>query len=92
MRRTELFLETKGAKLHVLCMEPDDKTEAVLQIVHGMQEYIGRYEDFAHFLCDNHIAVVGHDHPGHGLTSTKEDLGYFGEQNGMELVLSLIHI
>ena len=40
--------------------------KAVLQISHGMQEYIGRYRAFAEFLTDRGILVAGHDHLGHG--------------------------
>ena len=88
MKKTEQFLTVGDEKLHILCMEPEGEIRAVLQIVHGMQEYVGRYEDFASFLCGHQIAVVGHDHLGHGLTSPKEDRGYFGDEGGMEKVLS----
>ena len=40
--------------------------KAILQIIHGMAEYIERYDEFAQFLNDNNILVVGHDHLGHG--------------------------
>ena len=38
----------------------------VVQLVHGMAEHIGRYDEFARFLAAAGYAVVGHDHVGHG--------------------------
>ncbi|MBQ8975551.1 MAG: alpha/beta fold hydrolase [Oscillospiraceae bacterium] len=53
----------------------------MLQIVHGMVEHIARYEGFAQAMCARGIAVVGHDHLGHGLTAASdEDLGYICEK------------
>ena len=47
----------------------DGKVRAVLQICHGMQEYIERYQELAEFLTARGFAVVGHDHIGHGKTA-----------------------
>ena len=56
---------------------------AVLQISHGMVEYINRYDEFAAFLAKQGYAVVGNDHLGHG-KSVQDDswLGYFAEKEG----------
>ena len=62
---------------------PPKKARASLQIVHGMSEFIERYEDFADFLCSNGIAVFGCDHIGHGNSVKKsEDKGYFFTAKG----------
>lgn len=53
------------------------EVRAVLQLCHGMCEYILRYEDFAAYLCDRGIAFAGNDHLGHGETAANADeLGY----------------
>ncbi len=44
----------------------DGRVIAVLQIVHGMVEYIERYTPFAEYLTTQGFAVFGHDHIGHG--------------------------
>ena len=41
--------------------------KGILQIIHGMQEHMERYDEFASFMCDNGFIVVGNDHLGHGL-------------------------
>ncbi len=59
--------------IHAVKWLPDDgNINAVLQITHGMVEYIERYEGFATFLASKNIAVIGHDHIGHG-SSVKSD-------------------
>ena len=77
-----------GAQLNVLVCLPEGRPRAVLQMTHGMVEYIGRYEELARFLAGQGIAAVGHDHLGHcGTAATKEDYGYFGRPDGNRLLL-----
>ncbi len=64
----------------------------VLQISHGMCEYIRRYEEFATFLTSGGIAVCGNDHLGHGASVQNEkDLGYYYNKDGRMDVLSDMH-
>ena len=53
--------------IHAIRWDPDDKPEKIIQIAHGMQEYIDRYDEFADFMVDRGIMVVGNDHLGHGM-------------------------
>lgn len=57
--------------------------KAVVQISHGMCEYLARYEDFISFLCGRGFIVCGNDHIGHGASvNTPDELGFFAENNG----------
>ena len=58
------FLSSDGrTMIHGVRWIPDSgKYEAVFQIVHGMVEYIERYEAFAEYLTEQGFLVVGHDH------------------------------
>ncbi len=58
---------------------PKGNPHAVLQISHGMCEYIERYEKegFVSALCNKGIVVCGNDHLGHGPTVPDDKLGYF---------------
>ncbi len=59
--------DDRQTKIHAVRWEPDDKNvKAVLVLVHGMQEHIERYDEFARFLTERSFAVFGHDHIGHG--------------------------
>lgn len=61
-------------------VKEDCEIIGVFQIMHGMQEYCERYDEFARFLAEKGFLVVAADHLGHGRTAaSKEDLGYFGE-------------
>ena len=56
---------------------------AVLQLVHGIAEHIGRYDHFARFMSDHGYLVCGEDHLGHGNTpENAEDLGYTADKDG----------
>ena len=70
-------------KIHAIKWIPDvEKPVCILQIVHGMAEYIDRYDEFAHFLAERGILVVGDDHLGHGKTVKPGELfGYFCKED-----------
>ena len=56
-----------------------------LQIIHGMAEYIERYDAFARFLAENGVLVYGMDLAGHGKSIREgEPYGYFGEKDGWD--------
>lgn len=75
-------------KLHVVIWEPNIQVIGVVQISHGMVEYIKRYDEFARYLNQYGILVVGNDHLGHGETAkTDDDWGYFCSDNMSETVV-----
>ena len=66
---------------------PDDKPVAILQIAHGMVEFIDRYDRFAEYLSSKGFLIVGNDHIGHGgSVNSQEDWGYFGEDGNRHLL------
>ncbi|MEG1731213.1 MAG: alpha/beta hydrolase [Oscillospiraceae bacterium] len=67
---------------------PDGAPIGVVQICHGVAEHITRYDEFAKFLASKGFVVAGNDHLGHGKSISKpENIGYFGEHGGWELVV-----
>ena len=79
-------------KLHGVTWEPEGKVRAVVQIVHGMIEYIERYDGFASYLAERGYFVIGHDHLGHGESAaSQDDWGFFEEENGNRVLLEDIH-
>lgn len=77
------FLSKNGkTQIHAIRWVPDSaEYKAVLQITHGMIEYIDRYDAFASYLASLGCLVVGHDHLGHGASiETEADWGYFADQ------------
>lgn len=55
-------------KIHAIEWVPDQEPIAVLQIAHGITEYIDRYDAFAKFLVSKGFVVIGNDHIGHGMS------------------------
>ena len=60
---------------------PDTEPRGILQISHGMCEYMGRYDRFMGWMANRGYIVAGHDHLGHGNSSEERDYGYFGKQD-----------
>ena len=94
MRKVEFTFRSSDqqVQIHAVKWEPEGKPRAILQIAHGMAEYIERYDSFAKLMAACGILVVGNDHLGHGdsLTSSQE-LGYFTEKDGDLCVMRDIH-
>lgn len=67
---------------------PDVPVRAVLQLSHGMCEYVTRYRDMAAFYAAHGIALAGNDHLGHGSTARPEDRGHYGEPEGRRFLRS----
>lgn len=59
-----------------------EKPKAIIQLVHGMSEWVGRYDYFANKLVEEGYLVYGNDHYGHGESSeNNEKLGYLTGEN-----------
>ncbi|NHN57273.1 alpha/beta hydrolase [Calidifontibacter sp. DB0510] len=76
-----------GTPLHVYRWLPDGEPVAVVQIAHGMAEHAGRYARFAQALTDAGYAVYAEDHRGHGRTAAPDEVGYFADRDGFDLVV-----
>lgn len=63
----------------------------VVQLVHGMSEYVGRYERFARFLAGEGFIVCGEDHIGHG--HSVEDPQQLGclPPDGADVLIADVH-
>jgi alpha-beta hydrolase superfamily lysophospholipase len=95
MQKKEFTIESRdGKKTPVHCVEyiPEGDPVCILQIAHGMAEYIGRYAPFMEWLCGQGFLVIGEDMLGHGGTAaTKEDLGFFCDTDPATVVVRDIH-
>lgn len=89
MKKDFYYLSRDGkTQIHAIEWIPESEVRGILQICHGMVEYIERYEEFASYMCEHGYCVVGHDHLGHGKSiNTEADYGYFPEQDGNRFVI-----
>lgn len=77
----EFYLPSNGAgRIHCALWSPETAPRAVVQIIHGIAEHIGRYDHFANFLTERGFAVCADDHMGHGLSV--EEGGTYGYFHG----------
>ncbi len=61
---------------------PEGDIRGIFHLVHGMTEYIGRYDSFFSVLASNGYLCVGFDNLGHGHTAKSDDLGFIASKNG----------
>lgn len=82
-----------SSKIHASKWLPQGKIVAILQIVHGMAEYIDRYAEVANFFSEQGILVVGEDHLGHGKNITEHHAikGYFCKQDPATVLVRDVH-
>ena len=61
---------------------------AIIQLSHGMCEYVERYDAWARRFVAEGFAFCGSDHLGHGNTAPDEEaLGYTAKRNGAEYLV-----
>ena len=92
--KSEFYFPSKdgNTEIHTIEWKPEGEVKAVLQMCHGMVEYIDRYDEFAQYLCGQGFYVVGNDHLGHGKSiQSKTEYGFFHEKYGNACVLADIH-
>lgn len=94
MRKEEIVFDSRDgvSKIHAIRWIPEGEVKAVLQIIHGMAEYIERYEHVAEWFTERGILVTGDDHLGHGASVSDGGVyGYFCEQDPATVVVRDVH-
>ena len=95
MKKEEFYFDSRDGmhKVHAVRYTPDSgEVRCVVQLIHGMSEYVERYEEFAEFLTEKGFAVTGDDHLGHGKTVPEGGTyGYFCEQDPATVVVRDVH-
>jgi len=96
VRRETIWCDSSDRKsrLHGYIWWPEDGVtpRAAVQLVHGMAEYIGRYDDFARYLNTKGFVVFGHDHIGHGQSvASKEEWGDLPVEGGKDIMIEDVH-
>ena len=85
---TFLSHDGKSRSAYYLFIPKCDSPKGILQICHGMCEYVLRYEDFARAMCREGYIVCGNDHIGHGKTAPSDDLlGYTAKNEGAMIMV-----
>ena len=70
----------------------DTEPRMILQMSHGMCEYIERYDEWARRFAEQGIIFCGNDHIGHGRTASDEaSLGYTAPRGGADMLVEDLH-
>ena len=90
MKKEEFYYKSADeiTQIHACIWTPEEKPKGIIQIAHGVTEYILRYEEFANFFVSKGYVVVGNDHIGHGLSVAEgREKMYFGPEGSWNFVV-----
>lgn len=94
MQKMEFYYPSSDEihEIHAIVWKPEGDVRAIVQISHGMIEYVDRYEEFAEYLTARGILVVGNDHLGHGQSVMSEaEWGFFASGDASGKVVRDLH-
>lgn len=95
MKKEEFYFDSRDgvSRIYGVRYLPEDgKVQCVVQLVHGMAEHMGRYEEVAQFLTEKGFAVTGADLLGHGKTVPEGGCyGYFCKQDPATVLVRDVH-
>ena len=69
---------------------PSEKEpKGIVQLAHGMIDYVGRYKNLITALSAEGYIFAGHHHLGHGKSvKSPEDFGYFAKKDGVKFLIA----
>ena len=71
---------------------PEVEPKGLLHVVHGMCEYLGRYDAFMRSMAEDGYVVFGYDHLGHGNTALEGELGFIAHENGWQKLVDDVYL
>lgn len=87
----EIYFTSSDGKNNIhaeLFIPTDNNIRGVVQLSHGMTDYVGRYALLAEALTGAGFVLAGNDHLGHGdSVQSAEDYGFFASENGYKYVI-----
>ena len=83
-----------GKPMHAVIWADEalETPRGIIQIVHGMSEYIERYDHLARFFAQHGFVVCGEDHIGHGQSvGSPEEWGVMPAKTGKGILVENVH-
>ena len=89
----EYLSSNKKDTIHAKVYIPNnlDKVKGIIQISHGMCEYIDKYKDYMEFMVKKGYIICGNDHLGHGVYVAKDERGFFADENGFKYLVEDVY-
>jgi alpha-beta hydrolase superfamily lysophospholipase len=66
---------------------PASAPKGIFHIVHGMTEYIGRYDALLSLIASAGYVACGFDNLGHGKTAGENEFGFIAEKDGYKYLI-----
>lgn len=66
---------------------PTGTPQGIFHLVHGMTEYIGRYDSLLALIASAGFIACGFDNLGHGKTASEAELGFIAEKDGYKYLI-----
>lgn len=88
----EVLSSDKKHMLKGIIHLPEGKPKGLFHVVHGMTEYIGRYDGMMRKMAEHGYITFGYDHLGHGRTAANDELGYIADKDGWKLLVDDVYI
>ena len=84
----DFYIElNNGMRLKGIIVSPGEKNRAMIILIHGLGEHIGRYHEWANLFAEKGIGFVGVDLPGHGQSS-----GRRGHIRNFDVINEIINV
>lgn len=92
-REKDSFISAdKETEINLSYWLPEGNPIGILQISHGMREFIDRYDEMGQWFARQGYVVAANDHLGHGASiKSEEDWGFFAAEDGWNKVLDDMH-
>ena len=92
-REFKVLSSDKKHKLAGVIYLPEGEAKGFFHIVHGMTEYMGRYERFMQDMAASGWICFGYDHLGHGHTAIDDrELGYIAKKDGWKILVKDVEV
>ena len=95
MRREEFYYDSHDGQSQIFAVryEPDEGNRiwGILQVIHGMAEYMERYKQLAVYLAGRGFVITGEDHLGHGGSIGEKGPGYFCSEDPATVLVEDVH-
>ncbi len=76
-------IHTLSGKIYM----PSERPKGIFHLVHGMTEYIDRFESTMSTIAKCGFICIGYDNLGHGKTANEGELGFIAKSRGYEYLV-----
>ncbi len=84
---TAIFQDDFGYDLHYQIYHPDETPIGLIQILHGLGQHSGHYQELCTYMQNAGFLVIIHDQHGHGKSAIYEDRTHVSDHDGHKILV-----